>query len=1083
MVRQLNPHVLALILAALVCGVLSTYAWRRRPAAGAAPLALLMVAAAAWSVAYALELGSATKATKLFWVKAQYPGIVAVAPLTLVLVLQYTGEYWLLTRRILALLTVVPLVTVLLAWTNGAHGLVWTGATLVTNGMFLTLHVVRGPSFWVMAAFSYLCLLLATFLLFQMFRHQSSLYRSQTGTLLAGTIIPWLANALYISGLDPVPGLDLTPVAFTATGLVVAWGLFRFRLLDLVPIARETVLENIGDGVIVLDEKERIVEINPMACEFLNCADADLVGQPLDQILSEEPAWLEHLNNVGKTHTQISFGRGAAQRYYSLHISTVDGPRAEPRGRVMVLHDTTDLIRTEMALRESQQRLEAQNAELDKVSQAIAQSASVVMITDLAGRIEYVNPRFEEITGYSAHEVLGQNPRILHSGEHGQAFYAELWQTIGAGHVWRGEFHNKRKDGTLYWEQASIAPVLGTAGRITHFMAVKEDVTERKKAERALTKLLDLSRALVTTHDMHNALGRAVDTAVEIVVAADKATLQWLDRDGETLHTVAFSDGGDVRRAVPPFRVGEGVAGHALASKRVINVPNVQEDERFVPGDSTVQFRSLLVAPLIVKDRLLGTLSLSSERFNAFSSTDETLAGLMADQIAAALENAEELTARRQAEEALQRHAERLTILNEIGQSILAARMPETIAVAAIGRIRRLVPCQRAMVIAIDESGQTTLLAAESSGEIGSATDKEVYQQMLRERILERGWVHGAEDLDALPRQTPFQQALYASGVRCYVLVPLRIQNELVGMLNLESGRARAFTSDHIAIATEVGASLAVAIRQARLYERAQQEIGERMQAEEALRQYTIQLEARNAELDAFAHTVAHDLKNPVSTLLGYAEMLERDGDKLSAEMVQEYLHTLVRNGRRMSTIIDELLLLSSVRSMDEVETEPIDMEPIVAEVQERLAYLIEEYEGEVTLPGSWPVALGYGPWIEEVWTNYLSNALKYGGRPPRVEVGATVQAEGWVRFWVRDNGAGLSPDEQARLFTPFERLHQVRVRGHGLGLSIVQRIVQKLGGQVGIESPSIGQVGGSTFYFTLPAENGQNEPGARGEP
>jgi PAS domain S-box-containing protein len=1083
MVWQSNSHVLALIVAALVCGVLAVYAWRRHPTAGAAPLAILMVAAAAWSVAYALELGSTAKATKLLWLKLEYPGIVAVAPLTLVLVLQYSGRYRLLTRRILALLAVIPVVTVLLAWTNGAHGLVWVGATLVTKGSFPALDLQRGPVFWAMAAFSYLCLLLATFLLFQMFRQQSSLYRAQTGILLAGTLIPWVANALHISGLDPVPGLDLTPVAFTATGLVVAWGLFRFRLLDLVPIARETILENIGDGVIVLDEKGRVIEINPVACSFLNRAGSELVGQPLDQVLPERPAWLEHLQNAPETHTQISLGHGAAQRYYSLHISPIRGWQAEPRGSVMVLHDTTDLINTEMALRESQQRLEAQNAELDKVSQAIAQGASVVMITDLAGRIEYVNPRFEEATGYSAQEVLGQTPRILCSGEHSQAFYAELWQTISAGRVWRGEFHNKRKDGTLYWEQASIAPVLDAAGRITHFLAVKEDVTERKQAERALTKLLDLGRALMATHDMRNALGRAVDTAVEIVVAADKATLQWLDRDGETLHTVAFSDTSEVRRDAPPFRLGEGVAGHALASRRVINVPNVQEDERFVPGDSPVQFRSLLVAPLIVKDRSLGTLSLSSDRFGAFSSTDETLAGLMADQIAAALENAEELTARRQAEEALQRHAERLTILNEIGQSILAARMPETIAVAAIGRIRRLIPCQRAMVIAIDETGQTTLLAAESSGELGSATDKEVYQQMLRERVLERGWVHGAEDLDALPRQTPFQQALYASGVRSYVLVPLRIQNELVGMLDLESGRASAFTSDHIAIATEVAASLAVAIRQARLYERAQQEIAERMQVEEALRQHTIQLEARNAELDAFAHTVAHDLKNPVSTLLGYAEMLERDGDRLSAEMVQEYLHTLVRNGRRMSTIIDELLLLSSVRSMDEVETEPIDMESIVAEVLERLAYLIEEYEGQVTVSASWPLALGYGPWIEEVWTNYVSNALKYGGRPPRVELGATIQVEGWVRFWVRDNGPGLSAEEQARLFTPFERLHQVRVGGHGLGLSIVQRIVRKLGGQVGIESPTIGRGGGTTFYFTLPAANGQNEPGGQSDP
>jgi two-component system, sensor histidine kinase and response regulator len=104
---------------------------------------------------------------------------------------------------------------------------------------------------------------------------------------------------------------------------------------------------------------------------------------------------------------------------------------------------------------------------------------------------------------------------------------------------------------------------------------------------------------------------------------------------------------------------------------------------------------------------------------------------------------------------------------------------------------------------------------------------------------------------------------------------------------------------------------------------------------------------------------------------------------------------------------------------------------------------------------------------VAEVWANYLSNAIKYGGDPPRAELGADLPADGRVRFWVRDNGPGLSPEDQARLFAPFERLHQVRAQGHGLGLSIVRRIVEKLGGEVGVES-AVGQ--GSTFWFTLPA-------------
>jgi PAS domain S-box-containing protein len=244
------------------------------------------------------------------------------------------------------------------------------------------------------------------------------------------------------------------------------------------------------------------------------------------------------------------------------------------------------------------------------------------------------------------------------------------------------------------------------------------------------------------------------------------------------------------------------------------------------------------------------------------------------------------------------------------------------------------------------------------------------------------------------------------------------------------------------------------------------EDITSRKQSEEALVQYAVELQARNEELDAFAHTAAHDLKNPLGLIIGYAEVLRLDHADLPPEDIEKYVDAIARNGQRMGRIIDELLLLSGVRQV-EIEPEPLDMASIVTEVQQRLVDIIEEYQAEVIVPDTWPAALGYGPWIEEIWANYISNAVKYGGQPPRVELGAGASSGDHVRFWVRDNGPGIAPEEQGRLFTPFTRLDQVRAEGHGLGLSIVRRIVERLGGEVGVES-EIGQ--GSTFLFTLPA-------------
>jgi signal transduction histidine kinase len=234
------------------------------------------------------------------------------------------------------------------------------------------------------------------------------------------------------------------------------------------------------------------------------------------------------------------------------------------------------------------------------------------------------------------------------------------------------------------------------------------------------------------------------------------------------------------------------------------------------------------------------------------------------------------------------------------------------------------------------------------------------------------------------------------------------------------------------------------------------------------VRRLNQELAKQNEELAAFAHTVAHDLQNPLALIIGFAEAVRRYHPTMSKKEFEESLEIIERTGRKMSRTIEELLLLAQVREED-VELEVLDMGTIVAEVvHHRLAHMVRKYQAEILLPDQWPEALGYGPWIEEVWHNYISNALHYGGRPPRVELGATVQPDGRVRFWVRDNGEGIAPEEQEHLFVPFRRLQkgQERRKGHGLGLSITRRIVEKLGGEVGVES-EVGQ--GSLFYFTLP--------------
>lgn len=231
------------------------------------------------------------------------------------------------------------------------------------------------------------------------------------------------------------------------------------------------------------------------------------------------------------------------------------------------------------------------------------------------------------------------------------------------------------------------------------------------------------------------------------------------------------------------------------------------------------------------------------------------------------------------------------------------------------------------------------------------------------------------------------------------------------------------------------------------------------------------ELEERNEELDAFSHMVAHDLRNALVRVVGYSDLLlERAETHLGQEgwdeETREDLERIQDSALQMQEVIDSLLLLAGI-SKKQVAIEPVDMAAVVARVMRHLEGRVAASGARVEVAARWPQVVGYRPWVERVWHNYVENGLKYGGTPPALELGAEIGDDGKVRCWVRDNGPGLSDQDRDAVFRPFMRLHRDRADGHGLGLSIVQRIVKALGGEVGARRlPQ----GGSEFYFTLPA-------------
>ena len=215
-------------------------------------------------------------------------------------------------------------------------------------------------------------------------------------------------------------------------------------------------------------------------------------------------------------------------------------------------------------------------------------------------------------------------------------------------------------------------------------------------------------------------------------------------------------------------------------------------------------------------------------------------------------------------------------------------------------------------------------------------------------------------------------------------------------------------------------------------------------------------------DLDAYGHLVAHELKNPIAAIVGFSDMLEQS--KALSESDKELAYYIRCAGDQLGTIVESLLGFASTQHTQHLVLGQVDMKSIVEQAVERQRHLMNLRDVKIEIATDLPPITTHAVWIELVWINYISNAVKYGGKPPILRIGADAFAD-HVRYWIEDNGDGLRPDQQAKVFNAFTRVSEAEIEGHGLGLYLVRRIVEQLSGQVGVQSvPG----SGSCFWFSL---------------
>lgn len=335
-----NLFITGLLLACGVNTILVVIATRRHANLLTNSFAGLMLVTALYSLAYAVEITSSTLRGALLWIRIEYLGIVWIPFFWIVLVLEYTGRRKWLSRQVLVALCIFPLVTLIFVYTNDYHHLYYQAVSIRSYGGFSLLNLTKGPWYWAFQIYLNLMLLAGSIFLVLAGIRATLPQRKQIAVILAGSLFPWLAYAVYVAGKAPL-GLDLSPFAFSFAGPLYAWGLFKYRLFNLVPVAYENIFAGMSEGVLVLDVNNRIINYNPAAHGFIKNLSRKIIGEPVEKVFAGNTRLLEQLSLDCAEQIEIKTENLQGASYYQYRVSPVIDRNKEVIGKTVIISDTT----------------------------------------------------------------------------------------------------------------------------------------------------------------------------------------------------------------------------------------------------------------------------------------------------------------------------------------------------------------------------------------------------------------------------------------------------------------------------------------------------------------------------------------------------------------------------------------------------------------------------------------------------------------------------------------------------------------------------------------------------------------------
>lgn len=801
---QDTPYLFLSLVTTLVAATIIPYTWWHRHVRGAPALGALMTAAAMWSLCYTLELGGSDLSTKSIWASLKYLGVVSVPVTWLLFALAYANLPRRMSWRAIVVLAGIPAMIAGLALTNGYHQWLWHNSRLLSIGAASVLVVDYSPALWLFMVLASVLIVWGTVIMVRALMTASRFYRSQVTILIVAVAVPLVVNVASMFDLSPLPYFDFTPLALILSGVMLGAVLFRFRLIDLAPVARNAVIESMPDGMLVLDMQNRIIDCNPAAERLLGASTAQLLGQSVFDVLRDQPDLIDRYRRVTEIQTEIDL----AARRYELRISPLADRRGRLSGRLIVLRDITASRRAEEALRRSQAQL----------SGIINTAQDAIITLDADHRIVLFNAGAERIFGHTAAAVIGQSidafvperARAIHS-DHIRAFASTgaTTRTMGAGQVTA-----LRATGEEFPTEASISRV--TVDDQEFFTVILRDITQRQQADHDLRtqkqlfeNLVAVARATSEKPDLEDTLRNVLRVGVGLTEAV-RGSLFLFDTAGMVTHTVSVRDSApaDLRRALIGRVMNQGLAGWVARNRRAALVADTLQDDRWLALDGEViTTRSALAVPIVSGPALLGTLILMHSEPQHFTDAHLALMQAAADQMALAVRNARSFDLQR-------RLAKQQTTLYEVLRTVGGKLDRAAVARTAAETITLLTGWPNLAIILPDDDGTHWVVSAVS----GVLPMTEGLTRPIDRGIIGRAFTTGK--VQHVPNVHDDADYLFPeSSTRSQVVVPLRRGTRVLGALSIDSQQLAAFDASDVSLAQSLAEAVALALDNAQLYQ------------------------------------------------------------------------------------------------------------------------------------------------------------------------------------------------------------------------------------------------------------------------